>query len=217
MGLIVPFRDREKHLEIFEPYITEYMKNIGIDFSFYLVEQSQGKHFNKGKIYNIAFKEAMKDEYLDYFVFHDIDMLPEGINYSYESQPTHLACSVSQFKNGLPYDGYFGGVVMFTKDDYIKINGYSNEYWGWGAEDDDILHRCKVAGLNIKRKCEGHLNSLDHKRHIFWDEYNKNLKKINEFWAGSDKWKEDGLNSCDPYEITSIENINGRIHIKVNI
>ena len=27
--------------------------------------------------------------------------------------------------------------------DYYKVNGYSNEYWGWGYEDDDLLFRCK--------------------------------------------------------------------------
>ncbi len=217
MGLIVPFRDREQHLEVFEPYINNYLKEANIDFSFYLVEQDHGKAFNKGKIYNIAFKEASKDETLDYFVFHDIDMLPEGVDYSYESQPAHLACSVSQFNYGLPYDGYFGGVVVFTREDYVKINGYSNEYWGWGAEDDDILHRCKMAGLQTIRKCEGRLNSLDHNRNIVWEEYHKNIEKVRETWAGSENWKNDGLNSCTEYDIISIEKVNTRTHIKVSI
>ena len=24
---------------------------------------------------------------------------------------------------------------------FKKVNGYSNEYWGWGFEDDDLLMR----------------------------------------------------------------------------
>ena len=30
---------------------------------------------------------------------------------------------------------------MFPIDAFKKINGYSNEYWGWGFEDDDVLLR----------------------------------------------------------------------------
>ena len=30
-----------------------------------------------------------------------------------------------------------------SKLDFKIINGYSNEYWGWGFEDDDLLKRCE--------------------------------------------------------------------------
>ena len=32
-------------------------------------------------------------------------------------------------------------MTAFTEESFKKINGYSNEYWGWGGEDDDISHR----------------------------------------------------------------------------
>lgn len=41
----------------------------------------------------------------------------------------------------LPYSQYFGGVSALTPDQYMKINGFPNEYWGWGGEDDDIATR----------------------------------------------------------------------------
>lgn len=41
----------------------------------------------------------------------------------------------------LPYPQYFGGVSALTPDQYMKINGFPNEYWGWGGEDDDIATR----------------------------------------------------------------------------
>lgn len=41
----------------------------------------------------------------------------------------------------LPYAGYFGGVSGLSKSQFLKINGFPNEYWGWGGEDDDIFNR----------------------------------------------------------------------------
>jgi len=48
-----------------------------------------------------------------------------------------------------------GGVVGIFKDDYIKINGYDENYIGWGNEDDDFgrrLYYSGVKGLNPFRK-----------------------------------------------------------------
>lgn len=43
--------------------------------------------------------------------------------------------------NRLPYAGYFGGVSGLSKAQFLRINGFPNEYWGWGGEDDDIFNR----------------------------------------------------------------------------
>ena len=44
------------------------------------------------------------------------------------------------------YGTEFGGVTMLTPEQYIKANGYSNLYWGWGKEDDDMNFRIKASG-----------------------------------------------------------------------
>jgi predicted glycosyltransferase involved in capsule biosynthesis len=107
-------------------------------------------------------------------------MLPVESDYSYCSNPTHLATRAEQFNWALPYDGYFGGVTIFDRESFKTINGYANEYWGWGAEDDDVFHRCRYKGVMLSRKnCS--FRSLDHKRDLDKNMYDKNLDKLRAF------------------------------------
>ena len=41
----------------------------------------------------------------------------------------------------LPYASLFGGVSAITKDHFKKVNGYSNLFYGWGGEDDEMVVR----------------------------------------------------------------------------
>ena len=41
----------------------------------------------------------------------------------------------------LPYQSLFGGAGSFTRKHFELINGFSNEFWGWGGEDDDLYQR----------------------------------------------------------------------------
>jgi hypothetical protein len=98
----------------------------------------------------------------DYYVFHDVDMLPITADYSASLSPTHLVASATQFEKGIPYDTYFGGVTMFPNADFMQVNGFSNDFWGWGSEDDDLIRRCANEKLVITRREGGVFESLDH-------------------------------------------------------
>lgn len=39
------------------------------------------------------------------------------------------------------YEFLIGGVLMMTPTMYKTLNGFSNMYWGWGGEDDDLSLR----------------------------------------------------------------------------
>lgn len=45
------------------------------------------------------------------------------------------------FNFRLPYSTIFGGVSALTTDQFQKVNGFSNSFWGWGGEDDDMANR----------------------------------------------------------------------------
>jgi hypothetical protein len=194
LAVIVPYRDREHHLKEFVSHMEKMFNDEEIPFEIAIVEQADDLPFNRAKLLNIGFKEL---ENCDYFAFHDVDMLPIDSDYGYPEGPTHLASEVEQFNWGLPYDGYFGGVTLFDKDSFLLINGYSNEYWGWGAEDDDVLHRCVSKGIETFRKdCK--YKSLGHERNIERIPYLKNVAKLQNFQKLIDPSQEilkDGLST----------------------
>lgn len=158
LGVCVPYRNRQAHLEEFVPKVAEYLRAQGIeDFCMYFGHQCDDKLFNRGMTKNVAAKYAFEDG-CDYIVWHDIDMIPEiggGADYSCPGdKPVHIATNISQMNYNLKYFEYFGGAVLFTKEQVEKTNGYSNEYWDWGMEDDDLFWRCYLEGLlEVKEYC----------------------------------------------------------------
>jgi len=151
LGVVVPYRNRPKQLSQFLESMSLYLK--GIEHSIIIVDQDDDKDFNRGKLLNIGFIEAKAQE-CDYVVFHDIDMLPIDADYSYVNTPTHLVGELKLPKGYSRdlFDTYFGGVTIFPVDIFESINGYTNEYYGWGFEDDNLLLRCKEVGIKLDSK-----------------------------------------------------------------
>ena len=219
LAIIVPYRDREDHLKKFIPSIESCDFLEGIDYEILIVEQEEGKPFNRGKLLNVG---AIQCHTASYYCFHDVDMLPLISDYSYVSNPTHLAGEAEQFGFKLPYQGYFGGVTLFDKHSFIKVNGYSNDYWGWGAEDDDVMFRCVAREVKVSRK-NGRYRSLSHERNITQDLYNENLRKFFGFKNGlnldtiNQKIDSDGLTTLE-YEVLEEKKISTKATlVKVRI
>jgi beta-1,4-galactosyltransferase 3 len=197
--IIIPYRDREEHLKQFIPHYSKLLNNIKI----LIIEQDDKELFNRGMLMNIGFDIASKINENKYFTFHDIDMLYIGENiekkYSYPEYPTHIATACEQFGYKMPYKKYFGGVCLFNETDFKKINGFSNSFKGWGAEDDNLHLRITNNNIKINRIHDCKYKSLHHDRII-----NKEALAINtELMV---KKFDDGLSTLK-YEINSIEKI----------
>jgi hypothetical protein len=163
LGICIPYRNRKEHVERLIPHLTKYLTEKGIDHKFYVGHQIDEKLFNRGAMKNIAAHYAFEDG-CDYIAWHDVDMLAEDkdgliCDYSYpENNPTHIATKLSKYNYGLGYDQYFGGVVLFTKEQAHNTNGYSNDYWDWGQEDDDLFWRCYFENYTTGRVYKSYKN-----------------------------------------------------------
>lgn len=196
MGLIIPYRNREEHLKKFIPHIQKFLKDF--PYHLFIVEQTSEKPFNRGKLLNIGFKLAKST--CDYVCFHDVDMLPVTADYSFPEQPTHLATQVGQFAFEMPYPTYFGGVTLFNVTDFEKVNGFCNQYWVWGSEDDDLRARCENVGLKIVSRTGTYI-SLPHPVNPQSDPLVlANRERQKEFISGNIQLQEDGLKTLQ-YEL----------------
>ncbi|XP_030838058.1 beta-1,4-galactosyltransferase 6-like isoform X2 [Strongylocentrotus purpuratus] len=125
--------------------------------------------FNRGLMKNVGYRGATRFGDWNCVIFHDIDLVPMkgGNYYGCDNFPRHLAAYTEQFKYRLPYETIFGGVVGLTAEQVRLSNGYSNAYWGWGGEDDELFVRLKRRGINITRETEhGYYRSLQHKKKL---------------------------------------------------
>jgi hypothetical protein len=194
LGIAIPYRDRAEHLVDFKKHMSEFLKDI--DYEIVIAEQTPEKPFNRGKLLNIAAVIAFQDG-CDYVALHDVDMLPLSADYSPVSGATHMAVEVQQFGWHLPYQNYFGGVTLFDKTSFEQINGFHNDYWGWGGEDDDIFCRCEREQIPMSRRI-GRYVSLPHTH----TGSNHPLHKANETLAnqmrhGEVDYKANGLSNLE--------------------
>jgi hypothetical protein len=203
-AFIIPYRNRQAHLSLFIPTLTRYLAKQGFrNYHIYIVEQADSKPFNRAKLLNIG-ADIAKDTAM-YYIFHDVDMRPKDVDYRYSLNPCHIATKCSQFNYKMPYPDYFGGVTIFDKEVFYSINGYSNNFWGWGGEDDESVNRVKAKGLIVdRRQCV--FECSDHKRD--YSHSATNAEKVNKIDAN------DGLSSLEYKEILRSTKSNVT-HIKV--
>lgn len=203
VAIIIPFRDRKSHLSILLRQLHAILKRQDLMYRIIVVEQVDEYPFNRGKLMNVGYKEALKLFPFTCFVFHDVDLIPENDlnDYGCPSSPRHLSCAVDKFDYELPYPGIFGGVEMFVKDDFVKVNGFPNGYWGWGAEDDNLYKRLSEYGLTLSRPSmqEGRYKMIKHA-----ETQEKPPNRYDKLSNAQEEFQTDGISSLQ-YTVLNVE------------
>uniref|UniRef100_A0A4W3IXE5 Beta-1,4-galactosyltransferase n=2 Tax=Callorhinchus milii TaxID=7868 RepID=A0A4W3IXE5_CALMI len=205
-AILIPHRNREPHLRHLLYYLHPFLQRQQLQYAIYVIHQTGNGTFNRAKLLNVGVREALKDEDWDCLFLHDVDLIPENDNNLYvcnDQYPKHVSSAMNKFKYRLPYRMYFGGVSALTPEQYLKMNGFPNTYWGWGGEDDDISARIYLSGMKIIRTpiSLGHYKMIMHDM----DKGNeKNEKRFDLLVKVSRSWKFDGMNSVE-YKILKKE------------
>ena len=170
LSIIIPIRNREKDLYRLINNLIPILKFQNIQYKFYIVYQQNNKLFNKGYLNNIGYLFSQKENFSDNYLFNDVNVFPLNksvfnYNFNYENNNIYN-----------PY-GYTTCIARFfctNSNTYRTINGYSNNYNGWGFEDVDLLWRCNTNNVLINRKNfvnrDNYLNGL-YKNKFYYDNY----------------------------------------------
>ncbi|CAM4680247.1 unnamed protein product [Leuciscus chuanchicus] len=205
-AIVVPYRNRQTHLRALLYHLHPFLQRQQVHYGIYIVHQSGNSTFNRAKLLNVGVREALKEEDWSCVFLHDVDLLPENDHNTYTCHPqypTHLSVAMDKFRYRLPYSQYFGGVSAVTPEQYLKMNGFPNQYWGWGGEDDDIAARVRLSGMKIMRPplAIGHYKMIKHKG----DQGNEqNPRRFDLLKRTRLNWRSDGLNSLT-YKLLSKE------------
>lgn len=76
---------------------------------------------------------------------------PQGLGFPMAGGRAGGLCADPSLPLRLPYNEFFGGVSGLTVEQFQKINGFPNAFWGWGGEDDDLWNRVQYAGYSVTR------------------------------------------------------------------
>ncbi|NXI37873.1 B4GT4 galactosyltransferase, partial [Galbula dea] len=216
VAILIPHRNREKHLLYLLEHLHPLLQRQQLDYGIYVIHQAGSTKFNRAKLLNVGYLEALKEANWDCFIFHDVDLVPENdFNiYMCDRQPKHLVVGRNNTGYRLRYRGYFGGVTALTRDQFSKVNGFSNNYWGWGGEDDDLRIRVEMQKMTVVRPSPdiGRYTMIFHKRDQGNEENRERMKLLRQV---SKTWKTDGLNSCS-YKLLSVEHNPLYINITVD-
>jgi hypothetical protein len=198
IAIIVPFREqiqqkRGKMLIAFLKYMPNFLKNL--NYKIYIIEQSDdNKKFNRGKLLNIGMKIAIKDK-CEILISHDVDLLPhpnmKPYYANYSTNPIHIG---DRWKDKYSFSTFIGGVLTLSPKLVKSTNGYPNDFWGWGGEDDALYNRLSKNVSQICCPIEGDIKEIYH----FNTQEKKqltNLKKRENILKDLQDWKTNGMSN----------------------
>ena len=233
IAIITCFRDttknssRNKQREAYIHLMNSLLKPYGCKFKIYIIEQDDDGHsFNIGKLKNIGYHIASKNNKYSHYIFSDIDIVPDYdlIKYFFtipNNKPITLATRGTRYKAKI----FMGTLLSFTDKTFEKINGYPNNFWGWGGEDDSLIIRLNKSGINgVLVPSDGAVIDFEEKNGSTIKFENKKINLVKEelkyeklFADYNNGWKNNGLSNLE-YKILNETNINDNtIQIKVDL
>ena len=118
------------------------------------------KYFNQPQPLNLAVGIATGE----YILKVDTDyILNPYFNFfdAYKVDNNSFLCGQNDYQeleiNSSPYFKYLRGLLFVTKENYLKVGGYNEVHTQYYAyEDDEIVHRLELFGLEKKKVCYNH-------------------------------------------------------------
>lgn len=185
--------------------------------------------FNLGILKNIGFslaKQSMKGKQNAYYILSDVDLLPsQGLIQDYlryPENPIHLANKGTRYNMDGRDRNFLGGVLSITDKDFEKANGYPNNFWGWGGEDNALNYRLRANNIQVEKPNEPVIDleglSLGDKLAKLKQDQTKEMRKREKLTEDKTTWKQNGLSDVtEHFTIKKKYKIKNITHVKVEL
>ena len=135
--VIIPYRNRKKHLDYFIKHTWPLMeKNVKNPFLLIVEQDDDNKLFNRGKLLNVGV-DLYRDN-TEFIITHDVDINPYKCFLNFYNKKLEKNTVYNIF--GSPCKT-LGGITKIKTSDMHELNGFTNEYYGWGCEDRSLYNR----------------------------------------------------------------------------
>ena len=163
MLVVVPYRDREEHLREYLIKVPSFLSDKSCDIL--LCELESGCEWNAGLTVNSVINFMQKDNYEFIYISH-VDVYPcEG--WEWPEEGTFIS------------DMGDVGSCLLRMEDFLKVGGYGNNFWGWGGEDDNLYNKLATAGIQrVKSSITFDTKYQNHERPFNGVNYTNNLREL---------------------------------------
>uniref|UniRef100_A0A6C0J4Q2 Galactosyltransferase C-terminal domain-containing protein n=1 Tax=viral metagenome TaxID=1070528 RepID=A0A6C0J4Q2_9ZZZZ len=170
--IVIPFRNRDIHLKYYIKNTVPLLLNHLPNSKVVVIEQTEGKLFNRGKLFNVVFKEYKNKT--KYFIMNDVDINPtiECIKKYYIKEVSNR--EVLGIYN--PPCDTLGGIAKITDSVVQMINGFPNDIWGWGTEDKALQNRTEF--YKVKKIKNLIINERNKSKQYFTHFYDVNDREL---------------------------------------
>jgi len=140
---LIPYRNRAEHLQHFLQHVVPRLQSELPDICVLVVEQSDEKPFNRGKLLNAGFAELGAN--FEWILMHDVDLDPSAD--TIKELYTRTDADVIRIYCG--HSCSLGGICKIRQQKFREINGFPNTIWGWGVEDRALFCRAQIKRLSM--------------------------------------------------------------------
>ena len=151
IALIIPHQNNIENLQKLLNYIQKKESDKHIDI--FIIDQNNADKFNRGLLLNIGYLIAMKHFKYDRYIFHNVNYFPN--DKMFDLYFKFVDYNICFDNSGL------NSVFGIKKEDFEKINGFPNNFFGNDVDNEVFYNRCAKYDIKIYKSNTGSFEIVD--------------------------------------------------------
>lgn len=135
--IVVPYRNREEHLACFLEKTPSFFDKTNLTYDILICELDEIGDWNAGLCVNSLIDFINQDRQYEWLYIHHVDIWPSDGEWAFPKE-----------KEVYFNMGDYGSCLMKLST-FFEVDGYSNSFWGWGGEDNELYQKLKEKGYQV--------------------------------------------------------------------